>query len=408
MSTPLVLVLNCGSSSIKFAIINPQTGDEILTGLAERLFSNDAQLIFKHNGDKTVMAKPDAGHSAALHAVVEFIQQQPGLAEQIKAVGHRVVHGGEHFRGSVLITDEVMRYIDDCNHLAPLHNPANLSGIDIARKVFPQLPHTAVFDTAFHQSMPAKAFIYPLPYELYIHHGVRRYGFHGTSYRYVSEQAAQDLNLPLDNSAMVIAHLGNGASVTAVLDGKSVETSMGMTPNEGIVHGTRSGSIDPSIHEYLADRLELSIQQVNDILWKQSGLLGISGISNDCRTIEDAAARDHERSKLALEIYSYRLARMIASLVPALGRLDGVIFTGGIGENSELIRADVIRQLGFLGLQLDEGRNTATIRGARGPITTDNSPVTALVIPTNEELMIAQDAAHFIDQPTLATTGAAA
>jgi len=406
MSTLLVLVLNCGSSSIKFAIIDPHNGDEILTGMAERLFSSDAQLIFKHNGDKTVVSKPDAGHSAALNSVVEFIQQQPGLAEQIKAVGHRVVHGGEHFRGSVLITDEVMRYIDDCNHLAPLHNPANLSGIDIARQVFPQLPHTAVFDTAFHQSMPAKAFIYPLPYELYIHHGVRRYGFHGTSYRYVSEQAAQDLSLPLDNSAMVIAHLGNGASVTAVLNGKSVETSMGMTPNEGIVHGTRSGSIDPSIHEYLADRLELSIQQVNDILWKQSGLLGISGISNDCRTIEDAAARDHERAKLALEIYSYRLARMIASLVPALGRLDGIIFTGGIGENSDLIRADVIRQLGFLGLQLDDDRNQTTIRGARGPITADSSPVTALVIPTNEELMIAQDAAHFIDQPQPALVGA--
>lgn len=405
MSTPLVLVLNCGSSSIKFAIINPQNGDEVLTGLAERLFSADAQIIFKQNGEKTTVARPDAGHSAALHSVVEFIQQQPGLKEQIQAVGHRVVHGGEHFRGSVLITDEVMRIIDDCNHLAPLHNPANLSGIDIAREVFPQLPHTAVFDTAFHQSMPKKAFIYPLPYELYIHHGVRRYGFHGTSYRYVATQAAEAMSKPIDDSAMVIAHLGNGASVTAVLNGKSVDTSMGMTPNEGVVHGTRSGSIDPSIHEYLADRLELSIQQINDLLWKQSGLLGISGVSNDCRTIEEAAERDHERSRLALEIYSYRLARMIASLVPALGRVDGIVFTGGIGENSDLIRADVLRQLRFLGVELDEARNQTTIRGASGEINTDDSAVKALVIPTNEELMIAQDAAHFIGQPVV--TGAA-
>jgi len=404
MSKSLVLVLNCGSSSIKFAIIDPSNGDEVLTGLAERLFSADAQLIFKQNGEKTVVAKPDAGHSAALHTVVDYVQQQPGLKEQIKAVGHRVVHGGEHFRGSVLINDEVMRIIDDCNHLAPLHNPANLSGVDIAREVFPNLPHTAVFDTAFHQSMPKKAFIYPLPYELYIHHGVRRYGFHGTSYRYVAGKAAEALNKPLDDSALIIAHLGNGASVSAVLNGKSVDTSMGMTPNEGVVHGTRSGSIDPSIHEYLADRLELSIQQINDLLWKQSGLLGISGISNDCRTIEEAAARDHDRSKLALEIYSYRLARMIASLVPALGRVDGIVFTGGIGENSDLIRADVLRQLRFLGVELDEARNRATIRGASGAISTDDSTTTALVIPTNEELMIAQDAAHFIGQ---SATGAA-
>ena len=398
MSTPLVLVLNCGSSSIKFAVINPQNGDEILNGLAERLFSSDAQLIFKQNGEKTIVAKPDAGHSSALQAVVEYIQLQPGLSEQIKDVGHRVVHGGEHFRGSVLITDEVMRIIDDCHHLAPLHNPANLAGVDIARQVFPNLPHTAVFDTAFHQSMPAKAFIYPLPYELYIHHGVRRYGFHGTSYRYVSEQAAKLLDKPLEDSAMVIAHLGNGASVSAVLNGKSVDTSMGMTPNEGIVHGTRSGSIDPSIHEYLNDRMGLTIQQVNDILWKQSGLLGISGVSNDCRTIEDAADRDHERSKLALEIYSYRLAKMVASLVVPLGRLDALVFTGGIGENSERIRKEVINQLGFLGLKLDETRNAETIRGASGPVTSDDSASVALVVPTNEELMIAQDAAHFIEQ----------
>ncbi|MCV6590622.1 MAG: acetate kinase [Marinobacterium sp.] len=432
MSTSLVLVLNCGSSSIKFAIINPQTGDEILTGMAERLFSPEAQLIFKHQAlqeqisqqqipqeqalqeqalqeqvlqkqtlqkqapQKTIAPLPEADHRAALKAVVEFIQQQPGLNSQIKAVGHRVVHGGEQFRGSVLITDEVQQQIASCNHLAPLHNPANVAGIEIAREVFPGLPHTAVFDTAFHQSMPAKAFIYPLPYKLYEEQGVRRYGFHGTSYRYVSQQAANMLQRPLDNSAMIIAHLGNGASVSAVLDGRSVETSMGMTPNEGIVHGTRSGSIDPSIHEYLAKQQNLSIDQINDMLWKESGLLGISGLSNDCRTIEEEAVKGHERAQLALEIYSYRLARMIASMVPALGRLDGIIFTGGIGENSEQIRADVLRQLRFLGVELDEARNHNTIRGASGAISTEGSTVKVLVIPTNEELMIAQDAAQRI------------
>ncbi|WP_028292992.1 acetate kinase [Oceanobacter kriegii] len=397
MSTSLVLVINCGSSSIKFAVIDPQFGDEVLTGQAERLFSEGAEIAFKQNGEKTRVSLPNAGHDEALVAVVEFIQQQPGLGESIKAVGHRVVHGGEFFRESMLITDEVADKIGQCNHLAPLHNPANLAGIETARKVFPDLPHTAVFDTAFHQSMPAKSYIYPLPYKLYEENAVRRYGFHGTSYRYVCVQAATMLKRPLEDSAMVIAHLGNGASVCAVKNGESMETSMGMTPNEGIVHGTRSGSIDPSIHEYLAKQLDMNIDQINDMLWKESGLLGISGLSNDCRTIEEAAEEGHERSQLALEIYSYRLARTIASMVPALGRLDGVVFTGGIGENSDVIRAETLRQLQFLGIDVDAARNKATIRGGSGEITTDASPVKALVVPTNEELMIAQDAVRFVE-----------
>ncbi|MBY4677140.1 acetate/propionate family kinase [Marinobacterium arenosum] len=398
MTESLVLVLNCGSSSIKFAIIEPASGGELLQGIAERLFSSEAQLIVKHNGEKQLTAIPDADHKAAMNAIVEQIHQTGDLAGRIGAVGHRVVHGGERFRSSMLIDDEVVNVIASCNHLAPLHNPANISGIEIARAAFPELPHTAVFDTAFHQSMPEKAFVYPLPYELYIHHGVRRYGFHGTSFRYVASQAAAELNRPLDDCALIIAHLGNGASVSAVLNGQSLDTSMGMTPNEGVVHGTRCGSIDPSIHEYLAHRLDISIEQVNDLLWKQSGLLGISGISNDCRTIEDAADKDHKRAQLALEIYAYRLAKEIAALMVPLGRLDALVFTGGIGENSVRIRAEVIRQLGFLGLTLDEQRNAAAIRGVQGPITADGSRACALVIPTNEELMIAQDAAQFIAQ----------
>ena len=395
MSESLVLVLNCGSSSLKFAIIDSNSGNEVLQGLAERLFSSEAQLIVKMDGAKTVYNITEADHSVAINKLVSVIRGIDGLSARIAAVGHRVVHGGEFFRASTRITDQVVATLQQVEHLAPLHNPANLLGILAARDAFPTLPHTAVFDTAFHQSMPAKAYIYPLPYELYIHHGVRRYGFHGTSYRYISARAAQMLAKPESETALVIAHLGNGASVAAVDGGKSVDTSMGMTPNEGVVHGTRCGSIDPSIHEYLCQRLDIGIADVHDILWKQSGLLGLSGISNDCRTIEEAADKDHTRSKLALEVYSYRLAKEIASLVVPLGRLDALVFTGGIGENSSLIRAEVLKQLRFLGIELDEAANESCIRGNSGAISRAGG-TTALVIPTNEELMIAQDAAAFI------------
>lgn len=391
-SEALALVLNCGSSSIKFAIINPLSGHEVLQGLAERLFSPQAQLIIKQDGEKSVLAIDNAGHQQAIEAIVKQIKQQPSVAAQLVTVGHRVVHGGEKFSASTLIDDTLVNEIQSCNHLAPLHNPANVSGIQIARLAFPELPHIAVFDTAFHQTMPEQAYIYPLPYELYEEHGIRRYGFHGTSYRYITAQAAEALNKPVEETALVIAHLGNGASVAAVKGGQSMDTSMGMTPNEGIVHGTRSGSIDPSIHEYLAHHAGMHISEINNLLWKESGLLGISGLSNDCRSIEEAAADNHERAQLALDIYSYRLAKEIASLVVPLGRLDAVVFTGGIGENSSLIRANVVQQLGFLGVQLDESLNQQTIRGAQGPISTADSSNQALVIPTNEELMIAQDA----------------
>ncbi|WP_027856688.1 acetate/propionate family kinase [Marinobacterium jannaschii] len=395
MSESLVLVLNCGSSSLKFAIIDSSSGDQVLQGLAERLFSNEAQLIVKIDGEKTVYKINQADHAVAINKLVAVIRGIEGLSARISAVGHRVVHGGEFFRASTLITDQVIDTLRQVEHLAPLHNPANLLGILAARDAFPTLPHTAVFDTAFHQSMPAKAYIYPLPYELYIHHGVRRYGFHGTSYRYISTQAAQMLGKPEADTALVIAHLGNGASVAAVEGGKGLDTSMGMTPNEGVVHGTRCGSIDPSIHEYLCQRLDIGIEEVHDILWKQSGLLGLSGISNDCRTIEEAAAKEHSRSQLALEVYSYRLAKEIASLVVPLGRLDALVFTGGIGENSSLIRAEVLQQLRFLGIELDSAANEHCIRGNSGLISRAGSTA-ALVIPTNEELMIAQDAAAFI------------
>ncbi len=395
MSESLVLVLNCGSSSLKFAILDPHGGREVLQGIAERLFSSEAQLSVKYNGEKTLYPIREADHGQAIQTLVAIIRGIDGLSARIAAVGHRVVHGGEFFRESMLIDEQVIATLRQCEHLAPLHNPANILGIQAARAAFPALPHTAVFDTAFHQTMPPRAYIYPLPYELYIHHGVRRYGFHGTSFRYVSAQAAQWLDKPLEDTALIIAHLGNGASVSAVQGGRSLDTSMGMTPNEGVEHGTRCGSIDPGIHRYLCQRLDMGIEQVHELLLKQSGLLGLSGLSNDCRTIEAASDRDHERSRLALEVYSYRLAKEIAALVVPLGRLDALVFSGGIGENASRIRAAVIEQLGFLGLQLDPAANARRVRGESGPISLPGA-VSALVVPTNEELMIAQDAATFI------------
>jgi len=392
MSETLVLVLNCGSSSIKFAVINPQTAEEKLQGIAERLFSPEAQLVIKQNGEKTVQPIADADHALAISLIVMEIHRQPEIAAALTAVGHRVVHGGEEFSDSILLDKDVLARIRHCNHLAPLHNPANVSGIETALAAFPQLPQIAVFDTAFHQSIPEQAYIYPLPYELYQRYGVRRYGFHGTSFRYVARQACQLLQRPVEQSNLIIAHLGNGASVSAVKNGKSMDTSMGMTPNEGVVHGTRSGSIDPNIHQYLAQRVDMTLSEIDDLLLKKSGLLGISGLSNDCRKIEQAAAEGHQRAQLSLEIYCYRLAKEIASLMVPLGALDALVFTGGIGENSSLIRRSVIEQLGFLGLSIDEEANEDKVRGASGLIT-DPQGVAALVVPTNEELMIAQDAA---------------
>ncbi len=392
MTAPLVLVLNCGSSSIKFAVINTATGEQPLQGIAERLATQDAQLILKIAGDRSQSALPGADHATAMQAIVRHLEASPGIAGRLVAVGHRVVHGGEYFSDSVVVDAGVLEKIRECGKLAPLHNYANLTGIEAAQQAFPDLPHTAVFDTAFHQSMPQRAYLYPLPYDLYEQWHVRRYGFHGTSFRFVAQQAARWLEKPLEDTALVIAHLGNGASVAAVRGGRSLDTSMGMTPNEGVVHGTRCGSIDPSIHAYLAEKLGLDIQAVTDLLWTQSGLLGLSGISNDCRAIEQAAAEGVTRAKLALEIYSYRLAKEIAALMVPLGRLDALVFTGGIGENSSLIRASVVAQLGYLGLTLDPEQNLRCTRGTAGPITAVGSS-TALVLPTNEEWLIAQDAA---------------
>lgn len=392
MSNKLVLVLNCGSSSLKFAVIDAVNGDEIISGLAECFNLPDARIKWKIAGKKGATNLPaNSAHSQAISYIVEeIIKKEDGLAEKFAAVGHRVVHGGEKFTESVLIDEEVLEGIEACSSLAPLHNPAHVLGIKAAQAAFPTLPQIAVFDTAFHQSMPAKAFLYALPYNLYKDNAIRRYGMHGTSHLFVSQEAAKVLNKPVSELNVISAHLGNGASVTAIKNGKSIDTSMGMTPLDGLVMGTRCGDLDPSIIEYLVTRQGYSLTGVMDILQKQSGLLGISGISSDFRDIIENHEKGNERATLAMDMFIYRLAKYIASYAVPLGHIDAIIFTGGIGENSHLVRTKVLESLTFFGYQVDAEKNKAAILGEQGIITTDGSPI-AMVIPTNEEWVIAQD-----------------
>lgn len=387
----LILVLNCGSSSMKAAVLDGVTGESFLTVLAEKLGSADALITTKFQGEKEVFYFKE--HTSHDHAVKKLLQilQQHGLNKDIIAVGHRVVHGGETFHASTLITREVLEDIEHCIPLAPLHNPAHLLGIHAAQEAFPDLPHVAVFDTSFHQTMPEHAYLYAIPRKYYRQNAVRRYGFHGTSYRYVSQAAAEMLERPLGELCMVVAHLGNGASVTAIKNGISVDTSMGLTPLEGLIMGTRSGDIDPSIFEFLFDNKHMSIRQINSMLNKDSGLLGISELSNDCRTLEEHAALGHDGAILALNMFAYRLAKYIASMTVATGRLDALVFTGGIGENSASMRKRVMQHLGFLGVHVDDTLNQTMVGGQAGYINLVTDTVASLVIPTNEELMIAKD-----------------
>jgi len=409
----LILVLNCGSSSLKGALLDSINGELILSCLAEKLTTPEAYITFnyfenpkvqpigrrswfvnKAGGDKhrvELVGKTD--HTGAVEALLEELKAHD-LQGLVAAIGHRVVHGGEKYSGSVMITDDVIATLEECIPLAPLHNPANLTGIHAAQAIFPGLPNVGVFDTAFHQTMPEHAYTYAVPRELYRQYGLRRYGFHGTSYRYVAQAAADLLGKPLKDTALVIAHLGNGASIAAVANGQCQDTSMGLTPLEGLVMGTRSGDIDPSVFSFLAQNANMNITQITDLLNKKSGLLGISELSNDCRTIEEEAAKGHEGAKLALEIFAYRLAKYVASMSVASGGIDALVFTGGIGENSNLIRSKVMGYLGFLGLKEDVKANEAARFGNAGIISAEGSPVCAVVIPTNEELMIAHDTAR--------------
>ena len=393
MSNKLVLVLNCGSSSLKFAVIDASTGDDQISGLAECFGLEDSRIKWKVNGEKqTASLGALTAHSEAVEYIVaNILGAHPQIAAQILAIGHRVVHGGEKFTHSVIIDESVVQGIEDCAALAPLHNPAHLIGIRAAQAAFPSLPQVAVFDTAFHQTMPEKAFIYALPYKLYRENSIRRYGMHGTSHLFVSREAAKALGKNIEETNVICAHLGNGASVTAIKGGKSVDTSMGLTPLEGLVMGTRCGDIDPSIIHHLVSRLGYTLDEVNNLMNKQSGLLGISELTNDCRGIEEAYEQGHKGATLALNIFCYRLAKYIASYTVPLGRLDALVFTGGIGENSDLIRAKVLNLLEIFNFELDDERNKAARFGRQGQITTDKGPI-ALVIPTNEEWVIAEDA----------------
>lgn len=387
-----VVVLNCGSSSVKFAIVDVQTGHANLSGLAENLGNDNAQLSYKLKGEKhTVTLPKQASHSHALEHIQNIILDQPNT---IMGVGHRIVHGGESLKQAVLVTEEVKQIISDNAKMAPLHNPANLRGIESAEVAFPQLQHVAVFDTAFFQTMPEHAFLYALPKNLYREHGIRRYGFHGTSHQYVSDVAANTLGKPLQQTNLITAHLGNGCSITAFKQGKAVDTSMGFTPLEGLVMGTRCGDIDPSLPSFIASVSNLPISNVETMLNKHSGLLGLSEISNDCRTLEEAAEQGSEDAKLALYIFCYRLAKYIGSYLVVAGPIDALVFTGGIGENSAFIRQTTVSMLAHLGFSLDEAKNHSARFGQSGNIAAYGPPI--LVIPTNEEWMIAKSTHQLI------------
>ncbi|WP_439437173.1 acetate kinase [Salinivibrio costicola] len=391
----LVLVLNCGSSSLKFAIVDAQSGDEHLTGLAECLNLPDARIKWKMDGKHEAQLGNGAAHTEALTFIVDTIlASKPELAENLGAIGHRVVHGGEHFTQSALITDEVLKGIHDAASFAPLHNPAHIVGIEAAKKAFPALKNVAVFDTAYHQTMPEEAYLYALPYNLYKEHGIRRYGMHGTSHFFIANAAAEQLGKPVDEVNIINCHLGNGASVCAIKNGKSVDTSMGMTPLEGLVMGTRSGDLDPAIIFHLHDALGYSVEQINTMLTKESGLQGLTEVTSDCRFVEDNYGEKEEATR-AMNVFCHRLAKYVASYTATLdGRLDAIVFTGGIGENSGPIRELVLERLALLGVEVDKERNLKARFGGEGVITTDASRVPAMVISTNEELVIAQDTAR--------------
>lgn len=399
MSSNPVLVLNCGSSSLKFAIIDATNGDKYLSGLAECFYLPKTPIKWKIDSTKYQdNLGAGAAHREALRFIVNVIlTQKPSLSKQLIAIGHRIVHGGEKFTTSTIISDYVLQGIKDAVPFAPMHNPAHLIGIAEAFKSFPQLisKNVAVFDTAFHQTMPEASYLYAIPYKMYSKHGVRRYGAHGTSHFYVTQEAAKMLNKPARSVNIISCHLGNGSSVTAVRNGQSVDTSMGLTPLEGLVMGTRSGDIDPAIIFHLYDSLGMSIDNIKKMITKESGLIGLTGVTSDCRYIEDNYDTN-DNARRAMDVFCHRLSKYIGAYSTLMdGRLDAVIFTGGIGENSSTVREITLRKLSLLGFDVDHERNTATRFGKSGAITKDSSRL-ALVIPTNEELVIAQDTFRLI------------
>lgn len=394
-----VLVINAGSSSLKYQLINTDNNDVIAKGLCERIGIEGSNLTHRPAGkDEAKIVSPMKSHADAIKLVIAaLLDEKHGVIksmDEIGAVGHRVVHGGEYFSESVIIDDSVKKAIEDCVDLAPLHNPANLTGINACEEVMPGVPQVAVFDTAFHQTMEPKAFLYAIPYEQYQKHKIRKYGFHGTSHKYVANRAAELLGKPLSELKLVTFHLGNGSSVTAIDGGKSVDTSMGFTPLSGVIMGTRSGVIDPAIITYIMDKENLTIKEVDDMLNKQSGVLGISGISSDFRDLDAAAQKGDARAKLALDMFIYSVKRYLGFYACAMGGVDAVVFTAGIGENNSSMRAAIMEGMEFLGAPIDLEKNQG--RGEMD-ISAADARVKTLVIPTNEELMIALDTKALVE-----------
>lgn len=388
-----VLVINCGSSSLKYQLIDSETEKALAVGLCERIGIDGRLNHTPAGGEKVVINKDMADHEVAIKMVLEALtDKQHGVIDdlsEIDAIGHRVVHGGEKFASSVVIDDEVMKAIEECNPLAPLHNPANLIGIRACQAIMPGVPNTAIFDTAFHQTMEPKAFMYGLPYECYEKYKVRRYGFHGTSHSFVSKRAIELLGLSKDNSKVIVCHLGNGASVSAVLNGKSIDTSMGLTPLEGLVMGTRSGDIDPAIIEYLAHAMNKSLEEIMTLLNKESGVYGLSGVSSDFRDLLTAAQGGNDKAQLAQDVFSYRVAKYIGAYTAAMNGVDAIVFTAGLGENNGMIRNCICSYLGYLGVTIDAAANDK--RGEEIVISNNDSKVKVIVVPTNEELAIARE-----------------
>lgn len=396
-----IFVVNCGSSSLKYQLIDMEKQDVIAKGLVERIGIAGSVLTHQpNNSDKVVIEEDMPTHKEALKNVIDaLINKDYGVIksmDEISAVGHRVVHAGEKFAFSVVIKDEVINALKECIDLAPLHNPPNIIGIEACKQLMPDVPMVGVFDTAFHQSMPKHAYIYPLPYEFYTQYGIRRYGFHGTSHKYVSERAAAILGKDIQSLKIVTCHLGNGASIAAVKNGKSVDTSMGFTPLEGLAMGTRCGDIDPAIVGFLMEKENLDINGINNIMNKKSGVLGISGVSSDFRDIEEAAKKGNDRAKLALDIFAYKVKKYIGAYAAAMGGIDAVVFTAGLGENSASMRESICKGLEFLGVKIDKEKNN--IRGKETIISAEDASVKIILIPTNEELMIARDTKALVEK----------
>jgi len=389
-----VLVINCGSSSLKYQLFDMNDKSVLAKGLVERIGLEEGTLKHTPKGmEKVVISEKIPNHKVAVKMMLDaLLDENYGVLKsisEISAVGHRVVHGGEKFSGSVKITDEVMAVLKECVDLAPLHNPPNIIGIEATKELLPDVPMVGVFDTAFHQTMPEYAYIYGVPYELYKKYGVRRYGFHGTSHRFVSAEAAKMLNKPIEELKLVTLHLGNGSSISAVKNGKSIDNSMGFTPLEGILMGTRCGNIDPAIVPFIMEKEGLSLDEISNYLNKKCGVYGVSGVSSDFRDLEEEAINGNPRAQLALQIFAYQAKKFIGSYAAAMNGLDAIVFTGGIGENSDVVRNMICEDMEYFGIKIDEEKNK--VRGKQADISSEDAKTKVLVIPTNEELMIALD-----------------